>query len=424
MTTLIPKYDLMNGETTPTGAINRPINDKLGDFISVKDFGAIGDGTTNDTTAIQNAINTVTLGTATGSCIYFPKGTYLVSGLTITAPGTVNPTLGQNSIALKGDYAILKGSAACTKILSVAGTYNGTTGSFANGVRIEGLQLDMSLMANAATTYGLYITNSYNSVYQNITVISTPALAYSIYIDKRAYSSAFITCNAQTIGLFGNDSATDAITTINFYTCNANQINISQSSQISFWGCVVQGNNNLFNLYSVANISIIGGDYEGSAGYYLNCSYTGTGTQHGVNGITSMNNNITNGLTYITGVANSSNLSDLNRYSRVYVNGIPVTTLSTIAATTIYTFLGDPVSGSNVTQSVVLAIVNGDDGSNGFYDLIGIAYGVVFTINSTTIYGTPPTRTYSISTNTLKLARSAATAGNVRVTLLANNSSN
>lgn len=53
----------------------------LHEQVSVKDFGAVGDGTTDDTAAIQAAINSVR-GTQPkgGGVVYFPKGTYRTSG--------------------------------------------------------------------------------------------------------------------------------------------------------------------------------------------------------------------------------------------------------------------------------------------------------------------------------------------------------
>lgn len=58
-----------------SGAVIRTVQSKLEESVSVKDFGATGNGTTNDLTAINLAI-------ASGAkAIYFPAGTYRTSGL-------------------------------------------------------------------------------------------------------------------------------------------------------------------------------------------------------------------------------------------------------------------------------------------------------------------------------------------------------
>jgi polygalacturonase len=59
-----------------TGTV-RGLDDKLAEMVSVKDFGAVGDGVADDTAAIQAALN------STANNFYFPEGTYLFSNLTI-----------------------------------------------------------------------------------------------------------------------------------------------------------------------------------------------------------------------------------------------------------------------------------------------------------------------------------------------------
>jgi hypothetical protein len=57
-----------------TGAVARTVDSRLKDVVSVKDFGATGDGATDDTAAIQAAITYCT--GAKDRTLYFPTGTY------------------------------------------------------------------------------------------------------------------------------------------------------------------------------------------------------------------------------------------------------------------------------------------------------------------------------------------------------------
>jgi len=59
-----------------TGSVVRTTSSKLSDFLNVRDFGAVGDGTTDDTVAVQAAVTAA----GVGGRVYFPTGTYLVSG--------------------------------------------------------------------------------------------------------------------------------------------------------------------------------------------------------------------------------------------------------------------------------------------------------------------------------------------------------
>jgi parallel beta-helix repeat protein len=69
-----------------SGASQRTVLDKLRDVVSVKDFGAVGDGVADDTAEIQAALDAVP---TIGGCIYFPAGTYVVSAPIVVDSNTV-----------------------------------------------------------------------------------------------------------------------------------------------------------------------------------------------------------------------------------------------------------------------------------------------------------------------------------------------
>ena len=60
-----------------TGAVARSGQAKLAELVSVKDYGAVGDGATDDLPAINRAFTAVS---GLGRRLLFPAGTYMVSG--------------------------------------------------------------------------------------------------------------------------------------------------------------------------------------------------------------------------------------------------------------------------------------------------------------------------------------------------------
>ena len=82
---------------TAAGATLQSVQTKLEQYISVKDFGAVGDGVTDDTAAIQAAIDSQ----AGFLAVYFPAGTYKVT----------------SQITINDDRVMLHGDGVATRIL-------------------------------------------------------------------------------------------------------------------------------------------------------------------------------------------------------------------------------------------------------------------------------------------------------------------
>jgi len=114
-----------------TGGAPYPVCEKLAQTVSVKDFGAVGDGVTDDTAAIQTAHNS-------GQSIYYPNGTYLV---------TATVTVSSLNFVMFGQNAVLKcGTDSLTPMFSV---------NNANKILVEGLTFN----ANALGKGFVYVTN-------------------------------------------------------------------------------------------------------------------------------------------------------------------------------------------------------------------------------------------------------------------------
>lgn len=85
--------DLVPFTPSGTGAVATNVQAKLRERVSVKDFGAVGDGVADDTAAMN-------LAHATGKVIYYPSGTYKFSTLsTITSGGIIGDGRGYTTLS-------------------------------------------------------------------------------------------------------------------------------------------------------------------------------------------------------------------------------------------------------------------------------------------------------------------------------------
>ena len=75
-----------NASGNLANAVGRTVHTKLQESVSVKDFGAVGDGSNNDTSAFISAIASVT---ASGARLYVPEGIYIITS-TLTVSGQLN----------------------------------------------------------------------------------------------------------------------------------------------------------------------------------------------------------------------------------------------------------------------------------------------------------------------------------------------
>jgi len=126
---------------TGTGATARTVDAKLKDTVSVKDFGAVGDGVTDDTAAIQAAVNAA-------RTVLIPNGIYkTTSALTLSIDG--------QSIIGSGIYTtIIKKSFNGTGIL-ITGARAAVTDLILQGTTFTGDGI--KILANATHLYNLMI---------------------------------------------------------------------------------------------------------------------------------------------------------------------------------------------------------------------------------------------------------------------------
>jgi hypothetical protein len=270
--------------------------------LNVLDFGAVGNGTTNDTAAFTAAF---AASASSGQPVYMPKGTYLVDEISLTngaAVGNGNK-YGQYFYGDGVGKTILKCSGTEDKFLSFLGDPGNY---FYVYFKAENFSINMSLMPNASTSIGIYGIYAYGGSLNNVDVFNAPASAFSVYLDQGCYTTVWNNCD------FGGTTGrvklqgvgTQSVTTQTFVGCSWGQMIADNCSANSYISCIVQGDlTPKFVLSEQYGLYISGCDFEGTGTLY------DFGTN--VNQISSLNNALVGfSGTYRTGTPNSSFLLD------------------------------------------------------------------------------------------------------------------
>jgi hypothetical protein len=210
------------------GAVNTSVQAKLQENVSVKDFGAVGDGVTDDTVAIQAAC-TANL----GKTIFFPQGNYLVSS-TIDLTGL--------RVRLLGEGAAF-GSNRGTKLIFTAasGDMFNCDANYYMTVRNLGINGDPSI-TYATTNRCFVINNITHMLFENVNI---EGFNDAIVQDLTSGINFHLTINQCNISdcyyaLYIKKSCNLITITNSFFSNNGYGVRVENSDNVSFQSTAIQ----------------------------------------------------------------------------------------------------------------------------------------------------------------------------------------
>jgi hypothetical protein len=255
-----------------TGAVERTVDDKLRDVVSVKDFGAVGDGVTDDTTAIQTALDYIASKSVSsiGGTIFVPSGRYLIKaplGISVgtTIEGETSGLVGINPNPNTGTTFVVSsttsgGSTWSTSTLNPGNTVSGRVLFYMKGgggvvtMRNFGAIPDNSVTSNAV----FFFTGQQSGAYLNQGVTQgffetlRPTAFNTVFSTSKFNDTNFVNCgfefnqtvfsvNAKTDGSSGEFTDARFVNCTFFGYLNGFTIGASEARNISFAACHMLG---------------------------------------------------------------------------------------------------------------------------------------------------------------------------------------
>jgi hypothetical protein len=216
-----------------TGAVTRTVKAKLQETVSVKDFGAVGDGVTDDTAAIQAAVNAA-------NAIYFPPGEYITSLIELSSRTDISlfgGGIGVTTLKMKANIeeTIIKLGAGSKRISIKNMTLDGNrtnqtpTGDGINyGILLGGEQIILeNLYIKDCATDGIILNSALingNYSISNVNVTNSRRNGFSIVqgVNCTVVSSSFnnTTGTAPQAGLDIEPSTVQTVRNIKFIACD------------------------------------------------------------------------------------------------------------------------------------------------------------------------------------------------------------
>ena len=220
-----------------TGAVTRTLESKLQESVSVKDFGAIGNGIADDTAAIQAAISAVSL----GGTVFVPTGTYVVSS-----------TLNVSNINFVGNgySTVIKPTSAVTTVISLNGTAYAAIAGVTWRSTVSDIFIDGSSTTNATGILIGTTPTSGNYLISNVAVNlfaggSGKGIQLAEAIWTRVENCSITRCDIGTY-VFAPVAPTNP-TTASFENChwvsnNVQGVLLKTGYQVTFRNCIFEGN--------------------------------------------------------------------------------------------------------------------------------------------------------------------------------------